>query len=327
MGTPELAVPTLEHLIEVGHDVCLVVTQPDKAKGRGKKMQAPPVKITAEAAGIPVFQPQRVRTDESIEVLASYQADVIVVIAFGQILPKRILELTPYGCVNVHASLLPKYRGAAPIQWAILSGEEVTGVTTMQMDEGIDTGDMLLKTEIPIEETDTGGSLQEKIAVIGASACVETLNLLQEGSLEAIPQGESTTAYASLLSKDMGNIDWSRSAIEIERWIRGLNPWPSAYTQLDEKRLKIFRSYVVSKDELLNLGIDPHECITAVSEDSNSSACSIGRILHITKKVIYVQTGDGVLAITEVQLAGKKQMPVQAFVLGYSVKVGTVLGG
>ena len=228
MGTPDFSVGTLEALIEAGHEVCLAVTQPDKPKGRGKEMQFPPVKEAALSHGIPVFQPIKVREAACVEELAGYKADVIVVVAFGQILPKAILELTPYGCVNVHASLLPKYRGAAPIQWAIIDGEDVTGVTTMQMDEGLDTGDMIQKTEVEISEDETGESLHDKLAEAGAALCVETLKQVEAGTAVFEKQGESPTAYAKMLDKKMGNIDWSQPAEVIERLVRG----PVSYTHL-----------------------------------------------------------------------------------------------
>ena len=212
MGTPDFSVGTLEALIEAGHEVVLAVTQPDKPKGRGKEVQFSPVKETALAHGIPVFQPRRVRDPECVEELGKYRADVMVVIAFGQILPKEILEMTPYGCINVHASLLPKYRGAAPIQWAVIDGEPVSGVTTMQMDEGLDTGDMLLKTEVALDEKETGGSLHDKLASAGAKLCVRTLKELEAGRLVPEKQGESPTAYARMLDKKLGAIDWTRSA-------------------------------------------------------------------------------------------------------------------
>ena len=230
MGTPEFSVGTLEALIEAGHEVVLAVTQPDKPKGRGGKMQYPPVKETALKYDIPVYQPKKIREEACIEELRKYQADIMVVIAFGQILPQAILDMTPYGCVNVHASLLPKYRGAAPIQWAVINGEKVSGVTTMQMDAGLDTGDMLLKTEVVLDEKETGGSLHDKLAEAGARLCVETLKGLEAHAITPEKQGESPTEYARMLDKSLGKIDWTRPAEEIERLIRGLNPWPSAYT-------------------------------------------------------------------------------------------------
>ncbi len=305
MGTPEFSVGTLEALIEAGHEVALVVTQPDKPKGRGGKMQYTPVKEAALKHGIPVFQPKRVREPECVEELKQYNADIIVVIAFGQILPKEILEMTPYGCVNVHASLLPKYRGAAPIQWAVIDGEEVSGVTTMQMDEGLDTGDMLLKTEIRLDETETGGSLHDKLAAAGAELCVRTLKGLEEKTVVPEAQGESPTAYARMLDKKLGNIDWSRDAGSIERLIRGLNPWPSAYTNWDGKVMKIWEAKA-EKREAETGGVP-------------------GTVISVEKDGFCVETGDGVLKVLALQIPGKKRMDADAFLRGYEIAEGTVL--
>ena len=304
MGTPDFSVGTLEALIEAGHEVCLVVTQPDKPKGRGKEMQPTPVKAAAMKHGIPVYQPKKIRDPECVEELRKYQADVMVVIAFGQILPKSILEMTPYGCINVHASLLPKYRGAAPIQWSIIDGEEVTGVTTMLMDVGLDTGDMLAKAIVPLDEKETGGSLFDKLSEAGGRLCVETLAKLEKGEITPEKQGESPTAYASMLDKKMGNIDWNKSAVVIERLVRGLNPWPSAYTHLDGKTLKIWACDVLPQ---------------------SASKGESGEILEVTKDAIHVQTGDGILVLREIQLAGKARMDAGAFLRGYKVVPGTVL--
>ena len=303
MGTPDFSVGTLEALVEAGHEVVLVVTQPDKPKGRGKEMQFTPVKECALKYNIPVFQPRRVRETECIEELRKYPADIMVVVAFGQILPKEILEMTPYGCVNVHASLLPKYRGAAPIQWSIIDGEEVTGVTTMQMDEGLDTGDMLLKTEIPMDEKETGGSLHDKLAAAGAKLCVETLEALQNKTVTPIPQGEATTAYAKMLDKQLGNIDWNAKAVEIERLIRGLTPWPSAYTNWNGKVMKIWEAEVAN----------------------GASEAVPGTIVKVDKDAFFVQTGDGLLRVCELQIPGKKRMDAGAFMRGYQVKEGELL--
>lgn len=304
MGTPDFSVGTLEALIQAGHQVVLAVTQPDKPKGRGGKMQFPPVKETALEHGIPVFQPRKVREPENIEELKKYQADVIVVVAFGQILPREILELTPYGCINVHASLLPSYRGAAPIQWAVINGETVSGVTTMQMDEGLDTGDMLLKTEVPLEPEETGGSLHDKLAVAGASLCVRTLKALEEGTVTPKKQGESPTAYASMLKKEMGEIRWEEPAISIERLIRGLNPWPSAYTGWQDKTMKIWEAEVLEEDS----GQEP------------------GTVVRVDKDGFLVQTGKGLLKVTALQIPGKKRMEADAFLRGYSMEPGEKLG-
>lgn len=303
MGTPDFSVGTLEALVAAGHEVCLVVTQPDKQKGRGKEVQMTPVKQAALAHGIPVFQPVKIREAACVEELRGYHADIMVVIAFGQILPAEILEMTPYGCVNVHASLLPKYRGAAPIQWAIIDGEKETGITTMQMDVGLDTGDMLLTSVVPIEKTETGESLHDKLAEAGAKLCVETLKALEDGTVTPEKQGEMTTEYARMLDKKMGNIDWTKSAAEIERLIRGLNSWPSAYSHLDGKVLKIWQADVMD-------------------ETTDSTP---GTIVAVNKNDFAVQTGEGLLLIKEVQLPGKKRMDAGAFLRGYQLKEGTIL--
>lgn len=303
MGTPDFSVGTLEALVEAGHEVVLAVTQPDKPKGRGKEMQFTPVKECAIKHNIPVYQPRRIREQECIEELRAYNADIMVVVAFGQILPKEILEMTPYGCVNVHASLLPKYRGAAPIQWAILDGETVTGVTTMQMNEGLDTGDMLLKTEVVIDDKETGGTLHDKLAKTGADLCVETLKGLEAGTITPIPQGDSPTAYAKMLDKQLGKIDWNKKAVEIERLIRGLSPWPSAYTNWNEKIMKIWDAKVVS----------------------DTTDFAPGTITKVEKDAFYVQTGEGSLQILELQIPGKKRMDAGAFMRGYQVKESEML--
>ena len=305
MGTPDFSVGTLEALVEAGHEVVLAVTQPDKPKGRGKEMQFTPVKECALKYNIPVFQPIKVREPECIEELRKYEADIMVVVAFGQILPKEILEMTPYGCVNVHASLLPKYRGAAPIQWAIIDGEEVTGVTTMQMNEGLDTGDMLLKTIVPIEAKETGGSLFDKLAEAGAKLCVETLERLQNKTITPEPQGETPTDYAKQIKKELGNINWTKPGVEIERLIRGLTPWPSAFTDWNGKVMKIWDAEIVE----------------------GSSDKEPGTIVKVEKDAFYVQTGEGFLKVCELQIPGKKRMDAGAFLRGYQVQEGIVLGG
>lgn len=303
MGTPDFSVGTLEALVEAGHEVVLAVTQPDKPKGRGGKMQFTPVKETAMKYDIPVFQPKKVREPECIEELRKYNADVMVVVAFGQILPKEILEMTPYGCINVHASLLPKYRGAAPIQWAVIDGEEVSGVTTMQMNEGLDTGDMIMKTEIVLEKKETGGSLFDKLASAGAKLCVETLEALENKTASWEPQGETPTAYARMLDKEIGNIKWEKTAAQIERLIRGLNPWPSAYTDWNGKVMKIWEADVV---------------------EQNTEAAP-GTIVRVEKDGFYVQTGEGQIKVTALQIPGKKRMEADAFLRGYQIEEGTLL--
>ena len=302
MGTPDFAVGTLRALAEAGQEITLVVSQPDKPKGRGHAMVPTPEKVVAEELGIPVFQPVKIR--EAKDVLEKTEADVCVVAAFGQIIPASILHMKKYGCINVHASLLPKYRGAAPIQWAVIDGEKESGVTIMQMDEGLDTGDMLAKAIVPLDGKETGGSLFDKLSEAGGRLCVETLAKLEKGEITPEKQGESPTAYASMLDKKMGNIDWNKSAVVIERLVRGLNPWPSAYTHLDGKTLKIWACDVLPQ---------------------SASKGESGEILEVTKDAIHVQTGDGILVLREIQLAGKARMDAGAFLRGYKVVPGTVL--
>ena len=249
MGTPDFAVEALEALASSRHEVTAVFTQPDKPKGRGKAMQFTPVKEVALRENIPVYQPKKVRDPEVIQKIRELAPDVLVVVAFGQIIPQEILDIAPYGCINVHGSLLPKYRGAAPIQWAVIDGEKESGVTTMQMDAGLDTGDMLLKTVVPLDEKETGGSLFDKLSKAGADLLLKTLDALENGTVTPQKQGESPTAYAKMLTKDMGAIDWNRPAKELERLIRGLNPWPSAFTHLNGKMLKIWDADVYTKEQ------------------------------------------------------------------------------
>ena len=304
MGTPDFAVGTLEAIIEAGHEVLLVVTQPDKPKGRSGALQFTPVKECALAHGIEVFQPTKIRLEENVEFLRKYDADIFVVAAFGQILPKSILEMPKHGCINVHASLLPKYRGAAPIQWAVINGDAVTGVTIQQMDIGVDTGDIIVIKELAIAEDETGGGLFDKLAVVGAEACVEALEQIANGTATRTPQNHEEATHVSMISKEFGIIDWNKSAVEIERLIRGLNPWPSAYTKLGDKTFKIWKASVIE-------------------ENSNEKP---GCVSKITKDGLEVQTGEGVLSLLEVQLEGKKRMDAGAFLRGYQVEVGTLLG-
>ena len=303
MGTPDFAVPTLTALIEGGHEVVAVVTQPDKSKGRGKAVLMTPVKEKAIEYEIPVYQPVKVRDPEFVELLKTMAPDTIVVVAFGQILPKSILDLPKYGCVNVHASLLPKYRGAAPIQWAVIDGEKESGVTTMMMDVGLDTGDMLEQKAIPLDEKETGGSLFDKLSEVGAKLCVKTMEAIENGTAVYTPQDDALAIHTGKIQKEMGSIDWSKDAEVIERLVRGLNPWPSAYTRIDDKNLKIWRAKVIS-----------HEVKAAP-----------GCILKVTKDELEVQTGNGVLALLEVQLEGKKRMTTDAFLRGYQVTEGSFL--
>ena len=280
------------------------MTQPDKPKGRGKAMQFPPVKEVAVRENIPVYQPRRVRDPEFIKILKEIDPDVIVVVAFGQIIPQEIIDLPKYGCINVHGSILPKYRGAAPIQWAVIDGEKESGVTTMQMDAGLDTGDMLLKTIIPLEKEETGGSLFEKLSTAGAKLLIETLEKLEEGSIVPEKQGESPTPYAKMLTKEMGDLDWKKDAVLLEQLIRGLNPWPSAYTHLNGKTLKIWSAEVEERE----------------------TKEKPGTVVEVNKKELKVQTGKGILSLKEVQIEGKKRMEIDAFLRGNTVKEGIVLG-
>lgn len=311
MGTPEFAVPTLEALI-AHHKVIAVVTQPDKPKGRGKAMACPPVKETAMAHDIPVYQPVRVREESFVGTLRELQPDVIVVVAFGQILPESILNIPPYGCINVHASLLPRYRGAAPMQWAIINGEKETGITTMYMAKGLDTGDMIDTVVIPIDPKETGETLHDKLSAAGGKLILQTLEELEAGTAKRIPQDDAKSSYAGMLTRELGEIDWTKSAVEIERLIRGLNSWPSAYTYLHGKTLKIWDADVAQSD--------------ARQEETALSKTAPGTVTAVKKDCFYVQTGDGQLKVNEVQLQGKKRMSVQAFLLGNRIEKGLVYG-
>ena len=307
MGTPDFATGTLQALYDAGHKIVMAVTQPDKPAGRGKNLQSPPVKVLAKELGIPVYQPEKVRHPEALDTLRTQKADIMVVVAFGQILPKEVLDMTPYGCINVHASLLPAWRGAAPIQWSILAGDKVTGVTTMQMDEGLDTGDMLLQKEIAIEPDETGGSLFDKLAQDGAALCVETLAQLEAGTIKPVPQGKTTTPYAKMLDKKMGRIDWSKPAAEIERLIRGLSPWPGAYTFRGDKMLKIKKAA---------LGSTPKE----------KKKISPGGIAAEKGRLFVCTGGKGWIEITELQPAGKRSMTADEYLRGKPAQAGEALG-
>ena len=290
MGTPDFAVPTLQAMID-HYDVIAVVTQPDKPKGRGKSVAFSPVKEKALEYKIPVYQPVKAREPEFVEKLKKLDPDVIVVVAFGQILSKEILEIPKYGCINGHASLLPMYRGSGPIQWVVINGEKETGITTMRMDEGVDTGDMIEKVVVPIDSKETGGSLFDKLKEVSAQLMVSTLKKIENGTAVYTPQGDGKTCYAPMLTKKMGDIEFSKPAQQIECLIRGLNPWPSAYTKLHGKSLKVWDADVVKGRP----DVEP------------------GTILEVT-------------ALREIQLAGKKRMNTSAFLLGYRVSAGEKLG-
>lgn len=299
MGTPDFAVPCLKVLHE-RHEVVAVVTQPDRPKGRGQKLKASPVKEFARAAGLAVLQPPRIKTPEAEAALRALRPDVIVVVAFGQILSKEILAIAPLGCINVHASLLPEYRGAAPIHWSIMHGREITGVTTMFMDAGLDTGDMILRREKEISPEITTGELHDELMLMGADVLAETLSLLAAGEAPRVPQNHEQSSYAPLLKKEIEKIDWSQPAKRIHDQIRGLNPWPGAYCLWDGDIVKIWKTRVVSGEV---------------------SAGAPGGIARMTDEGFCVITGDGTLEVLALQPAGKRKMAAKDFVCGRGVKV------
>ena len=302
MGTPEFAVPSLQALIDSEHNVVCVVCQPDRPSGRGRKLSPPPVKMLAEKHSIPVLQPEKVRTEEFFEKLNSFKPDVICVTAYGRIIPLNILELPKYGCVNVHASILPNYRGAAPINWAIINGEKTTGITTMLMDEGMDTGDILLIEEIEIGEDDTSIELSEKLSNIGAALLIETIKKGQNDEITPIKQNDDDATLAPIIKKDVGKIDWSRSAKDIRNLIRGTQPWPGAFTSYEGKNLKIFKA-----------------CI----EDSPRRP---GEILTSDKDRLVIGTGNKSLSVEELQIEGGKRLNVSDFLRGNNLKAKSFLG-
>lgn len=304
MGTPDFAATILKKIIQAGHEVIAVVTQPDKEKGRGKEMSYPPVKELALEYDLPIYQPVKVRAVDFVQLVREMEPEVIIVAAFGQLLPKELLDIPPYGCINVHASLLPKYRGAAPIQYAIINGEKETGVTIMYMDVKLDTGDMILMGKIPIDQEETGGSLHDKLAKLGAELLIEALEKIKAGTAERIPQNDSEATLVRMLDKDIGNIDFTAPAENIERLIRGLNPWPSAFTRLNGKTLKLWRAEV----------------------EENSSKAAPGEVIEVKKDAILVATGENALVIKELQLEGKKRMTAEAFLRGYPVAAGVKFG-
>ena len=296
MGTPDFAVPCLARLVEIS-DVVAVVTQPDRPKGRGQKLLPPPVKVFAQEHGIAVYQPVRVKAPDFVDVLRGLAPDLIVVVAFGQILSKEILSLPPLGCINVHASLLPRYRGAAPMQWAIVRGEKETGVTTMFMDEGLDTGDMLMRETLPITQAMTAAELHDAMMKLGADVLEKTLFSLSEGTLKRTPQDDALSTYAPLLDKEVGRIDWKKSAQEIHDLVRGLNSWPGAYTMLEGQKFKIWR--------------------TRLAEGTAEP----GEIVSVTKQGLLVGTGEGMLEILEVQAPSKKKMAAGDYVRGHGLQL------
>lgn len=304
MGTPEFAVPCLQKIIDEGHEVVSVVTQPDKPKGRGKKLAMPPVKELALKYDIPVYQPLKAREESFVETLKELNPELIVVVAFGQILPKSILNIPKYGCVNVHASLLPRYRGAAPLNWVIINGEEKTGVTTMYMDEGLDTGDMILKSEIPLDDEITAGELHDKMMIDGAQVLKETIDLISKGQAPREKQNNENTCYSPIMNKSLGNIDWNKSAKDIHNLIRGINPWPSAYTTYEAQTMKIWKTKVINEN----------------------SYKKPGTILSVGKEGIEVSTGEGSIQIKEIQMSGKKRMEVHEYIKGNNINTDVILG-
>ena len=308
MGTPDFAVGPLEALLAGGHEVVLVLTQTDRPKGRGHQLQAPPVKEAALKAGIPVLQPLKMKDPELWETLRGYGADLFVVAAYGKILPPEILQIPPRGCVNIHASLLPAYRGAAPIQWAVIDGQKESGITTMQMDAGLDTGDILRQYPVAIAEDETGGSLFDKLQKLGGEAILDTIRGLEEGSITPVKQGEMTTPYAAMLTKEDGNVDWNKSAAEIGRLVRGLDPWPGAYSFLDGKMIRLRKTAEA-----------PEESAAALQ---GSEAPAPGTLIPQGGK-LYVMTGSGLMEIRELQPEGKKPMPADAWLRGARLAEGS----
>lgn len=303
MGTPDFAAGVLEALINSEHEITAVITQPDRPKGRSRELIFTPVKELACKNGIEVFQPNRIKDAEAVEQLRKYEADIYVVAAFGQILSKEILDIPKFGCINVHASLLPKYRGAAPIQWCIADGEEYTGVTIMQMNEGLDTGDILTQEKVDITSDETGETLFDKLMEVGSKLLVDTLSKIQSGDITPTPQKDEESSYAVMIKKEMGHIDYKKSAVAIERLQRAFTPWPGVYSFIDGKMLKLKK--------------------VSVSDKKSRSECGV--IEEVRKDSIIVACAEGSLVIEEVQLEGKKAMNVHDFLLGYKIEPGDIL--
>lgn len=310
MGTPDFAEGILTALLSAGHEITAVVTQPDKAKGRSGQLQFSPVKKCALQYGIPVFQPQRIKAAESVAQLGKFEADIFIVAAFGQILSQEILDMPKWGCLNVHASLLPKYRGASPIQHVILAGEKKTGVTVMQMNAGLDTGDMLYRRELEIDASDTAETLHDKLRDLGGSAIVEALDLLVSGKLIPVPQQDEDSCYAPLITKEMGRIDFSEDASQIERLIRAMTPWPSAYADYRGKQLKLWKA----------------EAVEDAGRQKANADVPFGTVTETAKDSFTVRCGSGALKVMELQLEGKKRMSAHDFLLGTHLAAGERLG-
>ena len=310
MGTPEIAATVLKSVLASRHEVVAVVTQPDKPKGRGHEMAFPPVKEVALEAGIPVLQPQRAKDEAFIEELRTLNPDIILVAAYGKLLSAAILDMPKFGCINVHASLLPKYRGASPIQWAVLNGDEKSGVTIMHMAETMDTGDIIMTEEVVLAEDETAGSLHDKLAAIGGPLLITAMDALETGRAPRIRQNEEEATHVKMLDKTMGNLDFSKPAQQLERWIRGLNPWPTAYTKLNGKMCKLWKAEVIPTEEL----------------GKETRGTEPGTVIATAKDSFDVFTGDGALRVKELQIEGKRKMTAEEFLRGFSLETGTVLG-
>lgn len=306
MGTPDFAVPALKKLGGSGRSVSLVVTQPDRPKGRGRKVQPPPVKKAALTLGYDVSQPGSMQEPAFLDRLAGIRPDIIVVIAYGRILPKSLLDLPRFGCINIHGSLLPRYRGPAPIQWAVINGETETGVTAMQMNEGLDTGDILLTAKTPILPDDTAGTLHDRLAEMGATLLLETIDRIETGRIRPVPQDPDLATYAPLLRKTDGHIDWSRDAEAIDHLVRGMDPWPGTFTFLEDKRLKIFK-------------------VRTVPNDPSDSGAAPGTVIRSFPGELRVAAGSGVISVLELQGASGKRLTVQDFLRGCPIRPGTIL--
>jgi len=304
MGTPEFAVPCLRALIKEKYEVQAVFTQPDKPKGRGKKLMMPPVKELAVLEGIPVYQPTSLKSPESLDIIKELNPDIIIVVAYGQLLPKTILDLPPFGCVNVHASLLPKYRGAAPINWVIINGEDKTGITTMYMDVGLDTGDMILAEELIIGEDETSEELHDKMSQLGAELLLKTLNQIEKGNAVRVPQNHDESSYAPMMNKELGRIDWNKPAKAIKNLIRGTIPWPAAFTTYKGEVMKIFK------------------CRLEASTVEKEAGC----VVKVARDGLYISTGSGLLVIEELQFSGGKRLAVRDFLVGNQLEEGVILG-
>jgi len=304
MGTPDFSVPCLDILVQNGYEISLVVTQADKPKGRGHKLTPPPVKEYALSKGIPVYQPDSMKDESTLSYLKKFEADVYIVVAYGKILPKAVLELPRYGCINVHASLLPNLRGAAPIQWSIINGESMTGVTTMQMDVGLDTGDMLMKKEVAISDSDTGETLHDKLCVAGAEVLLDTLKALEKEELKPEKQDDSLSCYAPMIDKTISKIDFTQSADSICRLVRAMNSYPYAHTFYEGKLMKV---------------------ISAIPVKSSGASAPCGTILSVDNEGIKISCKEGVVLVTELQMEGKRKMSVGDYIKGNTINIGTKL--